>query len=331
LTTPLSAPQFPNDRESIRDTRPHSLTSGRRAARTDGGSVPAGGSVLTRHLIGLVVYYAVLAGLTAVLWRVSPGARELIDPQWLGAEVSQVDSVMLRATEPAGAPARTVSGVPPALLPALAMVGSLLLTIPVAWVYVLTRRRKGFRQSLVHTLIILPIAVAGMLVLVQHSITLAFSLAGIVALVRFRNTLDDTKDAVYIFVATGIGIAAAVEALAVGAAMSILFNIVVIILWALDVGRVPVGVEVPTPRPRAVFSEALLRVHTSSPGQAQKSIEALLDEQSDGWTLRRVESAGDGRSMLDYEVKLNKHTTREVLLRRILTRGRPHVVGVELV
>jgi hypothetical protein len=57
----------------------------------------------------------------------------------------------------------------------------------------------------------------------------------------------------------------------------------------------------------------------------------LLDEQSDGWTLRRVESAGDGRSMLDYEVKLNKHTTREVLLRRVLTRGRPHVVGVELV
>ena len=57
----------------------------------------------------------------------------------------------------------------------------------------------------------------------------------------------------------------------------------------------------------------------------------VLDEQSDGWTLRRVESAGDGRSMLDYEVKLNKRTTREVLLRRILTRGRPHVVGVELV
>jgi hypothetical protein len=196
---------------------------------------------------------------------------------------------------------------------------------------VLTRRPKGFRQSLVHTLIILPIAVAGMLVLVQHSLTLAFSLAGIVALVRFRNTLDDTKDAVYIFVATGIGIAAAVEALAVGAAMSVLFNIVIIILWALDIGRVPVGVERPAPRPRALFAEALLRVHTSSPGPAQKSVEALLDEQSDGWTLRRVESGGDGRSMLDYEVKLNKHTTREVLLRRILTRGRPHVVGVELV
>ena len=294
--------------------------------------MPAGRSVLTRHLIGLVAYYTVLAGLGVVLWRASPAARELIDLSWTPEAGARVDSVVLRANQPASRDAAVdVSRLPPAALPALAMIGALLLTIPVAWVHVLTRRPKGFRQSLVHTLIILPIAVAGMLVLVQHSITLAFSLAGIVALVRFRNTLDDTKDAVYIFVATGIGIAAAVEALAVGAAMSLLFNIVIIILWALDIGRVPVGIEVPPPRPRALFSEALLRVHTSSPGQAQKSVEALLDEQSDGWTLRRVESAGDGRSMLDYEVKLNKHTTREVLLRRILTRGRPHVVGVELV
>ena len=294
--------------------------------------MPAGRSVLTRHLIGLVVYYALLVGLGVVLCRTSPVACDLINLNWAGAEAARVDSVVLRATEPAPSNAVTPGGtIAPALIPAFAMIGALLLTIPVAWVHVLTRRPKGFRQSLVHTLIILPIAVAGMLVLVQHSITLAFSLAGIVALVRFRNTLDDTKDAVYIFVATGIGIAAAVEALAVGAAMSLLFNIVIILLWLLDVGRVPVGVELPASRPRAVFTEALLRVHTSSPGQAQKSVEALLDEQSDGWTLRRVESAGDGRSMLDYEVKINKHTPREVLLRRILTRGRPHVVGVELV
>lgn len=294
--------------------------------------MPAGRSALTRHLIGLVVYYAILAGLAAVLWRASPAARELIDLNWAGTEAARVDSIVLRPNEPTTRdPASAVSALPPAVLPALAMIGALLLTIPVAWVHMLTRRPKGFRQSLVHTLIILPIAVAGMLMLVKHSITLAFSLAGIVALVRFRNTLDDTKDAVYIFVATGIGIAAAVDALAVGAVMSVLFNIVIIILWALDIGRVPVGIERPAPRPRALFAEALLRVHTASPGPAQKSVEALLDEQSDGWTLRRVESAGDGRSMLDYEVKLNKHTTREVLLRRILTRGRPHVVGVELV
>ena len=144
--------------------------------------MPAGRSVLKRHLLGLAGYYVVLAGLGTLLWRASPATRELIDLNWTGAEAAQVDSVVLRANEPAtSGSSSAVSTLPTAILPAMAMVGALLLTIPVAWVHVLTRRPKGFRQSLVHTLIILPIAVAGMLVLVQHSITLAFSLAGIVA------------------------------------------------------------------------------------------------------------------------------------------------------
>jgi hypothetical protein len=61
----------------------------------------------------------------------------------------------------------------------------------------------------VQLLIILPLVVAGIVVLVKDSLALAFSLAGIVAAVRFRNTLDDSKDAVYVFLATGVGLAAA--------------------------------------------------------------------------------------------------------------------------
>jgi len=44
--------------------------------------------------------------------------------------------------------------------------------------------------------------------IVRDSVALAFSLAGIVAAVRFRNTLRDTKDAVYIFLAIAVGLAA---------------------------------------------------------------------------------------------------------------------------
>ncbi len=80
--------------------------------------------------------------------------------------------------------------------------------LPVSWVYILTRQKKGFRQSVVQTLIILPIVVAGVVLLVKNSIALAFSLGGIVAAVSFRNTLRDTKDAVYIFLAIGVGLAA---------------------------------------------------------------------------------------------------------------------------
>src|SRR5688572_4968464 len=73
-------------------------------------------------------------------------------------------------------------------LPALvAMVGALLLMLPIAWAYVATRSQRKVDQSVVTTIILIPIAVAAILVIVQDSLAVAFSLAGIAGLVRFRN------------------------------------------------------------------------------------------------------------------------------------------------
>ena len=98
-----------------------------------------------------------------------------------------------------------------AITVAVAMLAAVLLSLPVAWVYLLTRAKRGYQQSVVQLLIVLPTVVAGIVLLVKYSLALAFSLAGIVAAVRFRNTLDDSKDAVYVFLATAIGLAAAVN------------------------------------------------------------------------------------------------------------------------
>jgi len=73
---------------------------------------------------------------------------------------------------------------------------------------------------------------------VQNSLALAFTLAAIVAAVRFRNTLKDTKDAVYIFLALAVGVAAGVFSPTVAAVMSLMFNIVVLALWELNVGNI---------------------------------------------------------------------------------------------
>ena len=119
---------------------------------------------------------------------------------------------------------------------ATAMTVSALLCLPVAWLYILTRQKKGFRQSLVQSMIILPLVVAGVVVLVKNSLALAFSLAGIVAAVRFRNTLEDSKDAVYIFLATAVGLAAGVDP-PVAFAVSFIFNVVIMLMWYGDFGR----------------------------------------------------------------------------------------------
>ncbi|HUO51433.1 MAG TPA: DUF4956 domain-containing protein [Gemmatimonadaceae bacterium] len=121
---------------------------------------------------------------------------------------------------------------------ALAMVAAFFIALPVAWVYSLTRAKKGYRQALAQALIVLPVVDAAVIVLVKNSLALAFSLAGIVAAVRFRNTLEDTKDAVYILVAAAIGLASGTQ-VPVAFVLSVAFNIVTVLLWYTDFGRHP--------------------------------------------------------------------------------------------
>src|SRR5438046_8003607 len=112
-----------------------------------------------------------------------------------------------------------------ALVTLLSMLGALALVLPVAWVYMITKQHRGYDQSVVQTVIILPMTVAGTVILVQNSLALAFALAAIVAVVRFRNTLKDTKDTVYIFLALAVGVAAGVYAPSVAAVLSLLLHL----------------------------------------------------------------------------------------------------------
>ncbi len=127
----------------------------------------------------------------------------------------------------------------PALLPTMiAMFAAFATALPVTWIYTYTRHKKGYQQSVVQTFIILPVIVAGIVVLVKHSLALAFSLGGIVTAVRFRTTLDDSKDAANVFVVTGIGLAAAVDP-TVAFGISVVYNILTLGLWISDFGRAP--------------------------------------------------------------------------------------------
>jgi hypothetical protein len=119
----------------------------------------------------------------------------------------------------------------------LILLGTLVLMWPVTWVYMSARNVPGHNQGVVQTLIILPLVVAGIIIIVQNSLALAFSLAGVVGAVRFRTNLRDTRDLVFIFLSIAVGFAAGVQSLAVGAIVSIVFNLVLLLTWRYDYGR----------------------------------------------------------------------------------------------
>ena len=120
---------------------------------------------------------------------------------------------------------------------AIACVGATILTIPVTWAYFITSRSRRIDQAFVQTILILPIVVTGIAMIVLNSIALAFSLAGIVAAVRFRFALDQPSDAMYIFGAIGIGLGCGIGAVGVAAVISIAFVLATLAIWRLEYGK----------------------------------------------------------------------------------------------
>ena len=122
-----------------------------------------------------------------------------------------------------------------------ACIGSAVLIIPVSWVYFITSRSKEMDQSFAQTIVLLPIVVTGIAMIVVNSIALAFSIAGIVAAVRFRFALRNPAHAMYIFVAIGIGLASGIGALGIATVISGAFVYANMIIWKLEYGKTMSG------------------------------------------------------------------------------------------
>src|SRR5438552_9938703 len=193
-----------------------------------------------RPMRRLVAYYAILAVVVGILFFFFPGEIKRISAKGLG-DVPEGPTVLTDALS--SSPTASVSFGPGSLFDVavttvLILIGALILMLPVTWVYMSARPSGGqHNQNVVQTLIILPLVVAGIVFIVQNSLALAFSLAGVVGAVRFRTTLRDTRDLVYIFLSIVVGFAAGVQSLAVGALISLVFNLVLLVTWRYDYGR----------------------------------------------------------------------------------------------
>lgn len=119
---------------------------------------------------------------------------------------------------------------------ALGIVGAGLLMAPVSWMYFITTPNSRVDRSFAQTMMILPVIVAGISMIVQNSLALAFSLAGVVAAVRFRFTLKEPAHTLYIFCAIAIGLAAGVSAVGISLVISLGFVYGTLLLWKLDYG-----------------------------------------------------------------------------------------------
>jgi hypothetical protein len=119
----------------------------------------------------------------------------------------------------------------------VAILAAILVSLPVSWTYMAVRGGHEYDQSLVNTIIVLPMVVTGIVIIVQNSLALAFSLAGIAGAVRFRNSLKSSGDALFILLAVGVGLAAGIGAIELAGVISIFFNYCFALLWITEYGE----------------------------------------------------------------------------------------------
>ena len=197
--------------------------------------------LLLRMMLKITIYYVLLGSALALAASFAPGFADQLPLGGVGeigdfgsSSIYDLEEALLSAddeeiedivTESSRARlARGPAWLHEALSLIYAMTSTLLLMLPVSWVYRSIHDGSVYDHSIDTTALVLPAIVAGIVTVVQHSLALAFSLAGIVAGVRFRRALSDTFDTLFILASIGVGIAAGVKSIEIAVVITVFFN-----------------------------------------------------------------------------------------------------------
>ncbi len=119
----------------------------------------------------------------------------------------------------------------------LTIILSFVLTAVVGYVYMITHKGTSYTQSYVHTLVLMGMVVAIIMLIVGSNIARAFSLVGALSIIRFRNAVKETRDVGFIFFAMAIGMAAGTRFYLLAVIATIVICLLIIIMYKFDFYR----------------------------------------------------------------------------------------------
>jgi hypothetical protein len=224
----------------------------------------------TKLLVKLTIYYLVIGVVVFAAIKLWPAITGWLPIGGVEQLIAQPAKNPLQASE--AVRAAHVGNLGQSLFWLIvAIVGAVLISLPVSWVYMGIRNDDEYDQSLINTILVLPMVVTGIVIIVQNSLALAFSLAGIAGAVRFRNSLKSSGDALFILLAVAIGLSAGIGAVELAAVITIAFNYTFVALWMTEYGE-RAGMKRymsdydPTTHPEAIAVAAVVVETDKKPG-----------------------------------------------------------------
>lgn len=179
----------------------------------------------------------------------------------------------------------------------------------VAGIYRLTQNRDSpAAPSFIATLVLLCVLLAMVTQVIGNSAARAFSLVGILSIVRFRTTVDDTRDTAFVIFVVILGMAAGV-----GSWLVALIGLPVVALAAILLRFVPVNTSVPA-------VEWILQIRVSTGTGTETPWEAVFKNTCEQSQLLSTATARQGAAVdLTYKLRL-KHTIAPMQLLNEINR-----------
>lgn len=173
------------------------------------------------------------------------------------------------------------------------------------WVYMYTHTGLSYSRTFVSSLIILPMAVAMAMTVLDNNLVSAFGLMAVFAIVRFRNIVRDTLDTVYILSLIVIGMACGTQKFSTAVVGALTASSILVYLWYTSFGS----------RQRY---DLILNLHRTGSVSELASLERLLERHA-----RRVHRASqrtsqDGEGVdLSYRLLLRDPDLMDLLVKEL--------------
>lgn len=123
------------------------------------------------------------------------------------------------------------------VLVALSM--SLFLSLVMAYTYRQTHRGLSYSTSFVHTMVIMAMTVAVIMMIIGSNIARAFSLVGALSIIRFRTAIKDPRDVAFVFMVMAVGMACGTNFLRTAVVFTLFACPAIYLLYRFKVGSMP--------------------------------------------------------------------------------------------
>ena len=172
------------------------------------------------------------------------------------------------------------------------LLGFLLSTV-IAWSYVITHQGLSYSRSFVQTVVLSGVVSALVMLAIGNDIARGLGLVGALTVVRFRTTLKDSRDLIFVFASLGAGVACGVQSFPVA-----VMGIGIFCLAAIYTSWSGFGSK------RAF--DAVLRLQLPSDPEIDRACQAVLRKHCRTWALISLREAGSAAPVQEhaYHVKL---------------------------